>query len=131
MPVGLTGVPRTEEEVEGIGAGTGKTGDVRDGEGSGVVLGTEMSDLERDDENISAVRAAPAPAEVAAMMAKVVFDIFNRDANQIWITQRVRDQCLLGKIITQEAQQKTKTREDVPTFVTLDDGKPLINESVC
>lgn len=101
MPVGLTGAPRIEEGAEVIEAGTGKAGAVRDGEGSAVVLGIELSDLERDEENMSAVRAAPAPAEVAAMMASVVFDIFNRDANLTSISQRVPDRCSPGHNITQ------------------------------
>ena len=93
MPVGLTGAPRVEEGIEGIGAGAGNAGAVRDGEGNGVVLGTELSAFERDDENIKAVRAAPAPAEVAAMMARVVLDILDRYAHQISKSQRVEDQC--------------------------------------
>jgi hypothetical protein len=93
MPVGLTGAPRIEEGIEGIGAGAGRAGAVRDGEGNGGVLGTELSDFERNDENTKAVRAAPAPAEVAAMMARVVLDIFDRYAHEISKTQRVEDQC--------------------------------------
>lgn len=74
MPVGFTGSPRKEGGDDGIGAGTSTPGDVRDGEGDDVVLGVGLSDLE-PEENIKAVRAAPAPADVAAMMARVVLDI--------------------------------------------------------
>jgi hypothetical protein len=75
MPVGLTGASRTEGGGREIGAGTGTAGDVRDGEGNDIVLGIELSDLEREEEKIKAVRAAPAPADVAAIIARVVLDI--------------------------------------------------------
>jgi hypothetical protein len=85
MPVGFTGAPGREAGIEGIEPGTGDLGDVRDGNGrgvAGVALGIELSCFGRDEEYIRAVRAAPAPAEVAAMMARVVFDMFDRSVDQ-------------------------------------------------
>jgi hypothetical protein len=88
IPVGLTGAPRAEIGIEGIGAGTGRPGDVRVDEGGSVLLGVDVSGLDREDEKISAVRAAPAPADVAAMIARVVFDIIGSD--QMFRRQRIR-----------------------------------------
>lgn len=94
MPVGLTGAPKIEVGVEGDGGGTGAPGNVRDGEGNVIELGVGLSDFERDEENIKAVRAAPAPADVAAMMASVVFDIVAASQEKSRAnTQRVENQC--------------------------------------
>ena len=98
MPVGFTGAPGTEAGVEGIEPGTGGLGEVRDGNGrgvAGVALGIELLCFEREEEYTKAVRAAPAPAEVAAMMARVVFDIFDRsvDPGRRYFYAS-RDQCL-------------------------------------
>jgi hypothetical protein len=57
-------------------------------EGGSVLLGVDVSGLDREDEKISAVRAAPAPADVAAMIARVVFDIIGPD--QMSGRQRIR-----------------------------------------